>query len=78
MMVTWGKKLCMWCENEAITTIVHIPACRSHHNEYHQRRQSGEEWPTIHQDFWRRRWADEGAVRAAMAAWDARDDAHQP
>jgi hypothetical protein len=62
--MTWGKLLCTWCESEAITTVVQMKACRSHHDEYHRRRQAGEEWVTIQQDFWRRRWANEDKQRA--------------
>lgn len=63
-MTTWGKILCTWCEAEAVTTVVQLKACRAHHDEYHHRCQDGEEWNTIHHDFWRRRWAEEDRMRS--------------
>ncbi len=56
MSKIWGKVLCTWCESEAITTIVQMPACQDHSNEYSYRRKSNEQWLTIEHDFWRRRW----------------------
>lgn len=53
--MTQNKLICTWCENEAITTVVQMPACEAHHDEYHQRQQAGEAWATIEQDFWRQR-----------------------
>jgi hypothetical protein len=59
------KFLCSWCDDEAITTVVQMRACRAHHDEYHRRRQAGEEWDSIKQDFYRRRWEKDDAARRA-------------
>ena len=66
--MTWGKLLCTWCEREAITTVVHMKACKQHHDMYHHRRQAGESWAAIEHDFWRERWADEGRRRASQVS----------
>lgn len=63
-VIVFGKKLCMWCESEAITTVNQIPSCAAHENEYRRRRESGESFVVINQDFWRRRWAEEDARRS--------------
>lgn len=64
----WGKVLCTWCETEATTTAVQMPACATHEREYKQRRRSGESFVTIQQDFWRRRWADERKQQDAQVS----------
>jgi hypothetical protein len=61
--MTRNTPSCTWCAVEAITTVVQMPACQAHHDEYCRRRRQGEEWAVISEDLWRCRRAEENQRR---------------
>ena len=54
-----GMVRCTWCEAAAITTVVHQPACKLHHDLYHIRRRAGDTWLEIERSFQSNKWVDE-------------------